>query len=1266
MKGQPSHICIILLLSIYGCTIYPLIDPQPGENIHNLLFRTAQEIDATYTTVVEIQSTVDINQSLLELISSHVDGVDTDLSIHDVMICSKLEIIESKIDEIMIASGGSQLDVIASKVCTIESLVEVLDFMVSGSLGTVEILSAVEALSVEISVDNTLICSKLDVLDSKLDDIELSDASQLDVLESKIDVIDTDLSIDNMLICSKLQHIEHELEALALSEIDLVNKNMMLLVSISDDLLDTYTVLSSVSEIILDNLSDLDVLILELSSQVDVIDTDLSIDNELVCSKLMVLESKIDDIMQVSDASQLEVLESKIDVLTVDVSLDNELINSKLMVIDSKIDEIGGLDASQLDVLESKIDVLTVDVSLDNKLINSKLMVIDSKIDEIGGLDASQLDVLESKIDVLTVDVSLDNELINSKLVVIDSKIDTIEISNASQLDVLESKIDVLDVELSVHDELVRSQLDVIESIVEDLNIDTELIVSQLDVLESKVDVIDTDLSLDNELICSKLIVIDSKIDEVLATSDVSQLDVLESKIDVLDIELSVHDALVRSQLDIIESIVEDLNIDAELIVSQLEVLESKVEVIDVQISANDVLILDELANIQEQLDDLAECCACDVIIMQSDIPYTIDAPGVYCVGEDIDASVGSIGIDILSTENVVLDLRGHTIDGGSTSGSAIRVSTSNNVVVQNGRVQRKNGPGISMATSTRVTVRNMQINNIVSGGIGISGDDCTIDGCDIASVSLGAGINITAGSNRAVIENCIVRSGATGILSSTTSPNCTIRNCECSNNTSIGFDIRGDNNVIDNCVALGNVGAGVNGVGFDISGANCQVKNSSSVGNRVGIDLNGVTTIELCNNIVNGNTTANFAGGAYDSDLCDDISILDVTVCSKLMVIESKIDNMMSGGDTSLSEVIESRLEVIESKVELLACPYMITQTDIPLTIEAAGTYCLAEDIVGSGTVILINADNVTLDLHGYMLDANSGVGIGLNTTITDIEIINGTIINAAIGIILNNATNVMVSNMQIFDATSYGLTTSGASQLQLIDINTFDVANGFYFDGSVDIQVANCSVMNTTQYGFIFYNTSKTTVYRSAALHIGSSSTHGGFLCLLCTDMVFTDCVAQECGQGFVAETTTNALFEDCIAQRNGDFGFGAGNNASGIQCINCVSSANGSYGFAAGGGGATAVVIRDCIAHDNVTAGFACIVTDLLVIGCQSINQNTAFVDTGSTNAGYWNNSTIGASAIIGIAYLSTGVFSAANVVPSASVLTTYGHYWTNINN
>ncbi|HRN77647.1 MAG TPA: right-handed parallel beta-helix repeat-containing protein [Candidatus Dependentiae bacterium] len=1254
MKDQPSRKYIIVLLSMYACSLYSLIDPQPGENIHNLLFRTAQEVDATFTTVVEIQSTVDMNQSLLELISSQVDGIDTDLSIHDVMICSKLEVIESKIDEIVVESDGSQLDIIESKVCIIESLVEALDIMVSGSLGTMEVLSAVEALSVEVSVDNILICSKLDVIDSKIDEIMAeSNASQLDVLESKIDVIDTELSIDSMLICSKLEHIENELALLSASEIDLINKNMMILVSISDDLLDTFTVLSSVSEIILDNLSDLDVLVSGLSSQIDKLDTDLSIDNELINSKLMVIDSKIDEIIEASDASQLDVLESKIDVLTTDVSVDNELICSKLEVIDSKIDEIGTIDVSQLDVLESNIDVLTSDVSVDNELICSKLMVIDSKIDEIGAIDVSQLDAIESKVDVLIVDVSLDNELICSKLIVIDSKIDEIESSDASQLDVIESKVDVLDVDVSVHDALVRSQLDVIESIVEDLNIDTELIISQLDVLESKVDVIDTDLSLDNEMICSKLMVIDSKIDEILAISEESLLDVLESKIDVLDVEISIHDELVRSQLDVIESIVEDLNIDTNFIISQLDVLESKVDVIDIEISVNDALILDELAVIESRLDDLAECCACDVIIMQADIPYSIEAPGVYCLGEDIDASAFNVGIGIVSTENVLLDLRGHTINGGGTTNNAIQVISSDNVVIQNGRIVGTDVDAITVSSSTseRVIIRDMQISDVIADGISVSGTNCTVTRCEITSFT-GVGINITPSANvRAVIEDCIIRNGVTGILTSSIAANCSIINCECSGNTTAGFNIQGANNVVANCVASGNTGG--SGIGFDISGANCQVKDSSSVGNTVGIDLNGVTTIELCNNIVNGNTT-DFAGGAYDSDLCNNVSVFDVTICSKLMVIESKIDNMMSGnGDTSL-------LEVIESKIDLLACPHMITQADIPLTIAAAGTYCLTEDVVGSGTSILVNVSNVTVDLHGYMLDANGGVGIGLNTNITDIEIRNGTIVNPTIGIGLNNATNIVVSDIQMFDATSYSLTSSGASQLQLTDMSVFDVATGFYFDGSTDMQLVNCCVMNATQHGFRFYNTTRATVYASAAINAGNSAPYYGFWCDLCTDMVFINCTAQDCGNaGFIVQATTSAVFRNCVAQRNGAAttasGFLASVNSLGIVWSNCRSSFNSQHGFATTN--IESVLIRDCIATDNSSNGFDTSAVDLMVLGCQAVNNTTNGFRNTVAASRFWNNATMGN----GTAYSGVTV---AHTLAGSSVRPATGHYWINI--
>src|SRR5690606_25088856 len=135
-------------------------------------------------------------------------------------------------------------------------------------------------------------------------------------------------------------------------------------------------------------------------------------------------------------------------------------------------------------------------------------------------------------------------------------------------------------------------------------------------------------------------------------------------------------------------------------------------------------------------------------------------------LGEDIDVSAFSVGIGIISTGTIVLDLQGHTIDAGPSTNNAIQCLSSSDIVIQNGRVVGTNGDAIAVSSSHRVIIRDMQISNLILHGISIGGNDCTVERCEISSFT-GSGIRITAGAERAVIENCIIRTGVRGIQSS-------------------------------------------------------------------------------------------------------------------------------------------------------------------------------------------------------------------------------------------------------------------------------------------------------------------------------------------------------------------------------------------------------------------------------------------------------------------------------------------------------------------
>jgi hypothetical protein len=66
-------------------------------------------------------------------------------------------------------------------------------------------------------------------------------------------------------------------------------------------------------------------------------------------------------------------------------------------------------------------------------------------------------------------------------------------------------------------------------------------------------------------------------------------------------------------------------------------------------------------------------------------VPFTISAPGNYCLDGNFTAS--GVAIDIVA-DDVVLDLNGHALDGVSGSGIGVRASDRKNITVRNGTVR--------------------------------------------------------------------------------------------------------------------------------------------------------------------------------------------------------------------------------------------------------------------------------------------------------------------------------------------------------------------------------------------------------------------------------------------------------------------------------------------------------------------------------------------------------------------------------------------------
>ena len=374
--------------------------------------------------------------------------------------------------------------------------------------------------------------------------------------------------------------------------------------------------------------------------------------------------------------------------------------------------------------------------------------------------------------------IGIETDCVKDVVSQVDSNLTNITNSNlseiSSELDIIESQVNEIVGQVSTIDALAESSMSHMSDLDYLLTFTTNFIetnslievttdkacqaLSELDgidtqlmVIESKVDVADTVVSQ------SQLPMIDSKIDVV----ETKACDI-DSKVDVL---LGSGSMGVVSQLDVVETKACDIDSKVDVllssgsmgVVSQLDVVETKACDIDSKIDVVDLTVTD-IKNTVDTL-EIASGSNCDFIITQSQVPFTVSIPGVYCVAGSL--SAGSGGVITIATDDVTIDINGNTISGTTciTLNSGI-----DRVVIRNGTLKPRTAVGsvgVSAAgTNTHIVIEDLNILNSVSNGILFgSGQYISIANCVISDPGSN-GISFT-GVNDFNIHNCQITGAA-------------------------------------------------------------------------------------------------------------------------------------------------------------------------------------------------------------------------------------------------------------------------------------------------------------------------------------------------------------------------------------------------------------------------------------------------------------------------------------------------------------------------
>lgn len=303
-------------------------------------------------------------------------------------------------------------------------------------------------------------------------------------------------------------------------------------------------------------------------------------------------------------------------------------------------------------------------------------------------------------------------------------------------------------------------------------------------------------------------------------------------------------------------------------------------------------------------------------------------------------------------------------------------------------------------------------------------------------------------------------------------------------------------------------------------------------------------------------------------------------------------------------------------------------TGTPPPYTISAPGSYRLISNLTGPGAgafVVRIGADNVTLDLGGFTVDAAGG---------TDAIVL------------VSGHSGVTIRNGVVANGAGYGFDALGSDLVRVENLTARDCGTGIRVARAA---LSNCIAADCQADGIFAQDGCN--LSHCVALRNGQGALGAGI-------QIVTGCVASACSvrennlDGFIGNA--GCLFQDCVSRGNGDHGFSvsagstlrgcnASQDAVGFELINstarqcdsdgcvldgfiinsdstvdqCRASNNGTDGFLI----ADRCTVTNCHALDNavggIYAGFTLSGLDSRVAGCTAQNNGTNYIVTGVGN-------------------------------------------------
>jgi DNA polymerase-3 subunit gamma/tau len=637
------------------------------------------------------------------------------------------------------------------------------------------IQSTVEAVSVDLDACCFTTGSKLDVLSDVM-------VNQFNVVNANLDEIDTALQL---LTASELDHFVSTFEQL---------------IGVSEDLLTTMTQLQEVAADVEATLTDLDTLlsnVAQLSLDVQDLEVDLDVHNDVINSKLDVIDTEVGALTTAVGVIDTEVgvINGKVDTIDTEVGVINgkvDTIDTEVGVIDTKIGQLGtsiGDVLADTLAIESKVDVIDTEVGA----LTTAVGVIDTEVGVING----KVDTIDTEVGDLALAVGvIDTELgvVNANLTIVDGIVDTI----AAGVVTLDGKVDTIDTEVGV----INGKVDTIDGVVDGIAVNVSAVDSKIDQLIAGVgcdatglaqaDVVGGALTLST---AGNYCLSENLTSTIYITADNVSLCLNDRELTGC-VQITGKDALIKNGRIAVPSSLDSTNAI------------SLVAGADTAIISNIIAVVDSGAGARGSALSIA---ANDAVVENSIFKGGISS-----------ASSGGNGVSCSACSRVTI--RSSLCSGGSgtsTDGAGVSVvSGASLVTIANCTLESSEGNGATIGGSaidvldsliTASTLNASYCVGCVSPAARVHILNCRLDGKDAQLQSgTGDGINVASGCSGVEVRDCTIFGCADKAIEDS-------HNATVANYSSVMY----------------------NNFAYDIAGATkYQIRNKSSMGESYGVDL--------------------------------------------------------------------------------------------------------------------------------------------------------------------------------------------------------------------------------------------------------------------------------------------------------------------------------------------------------------------------------------------------------------------------------------------